>query len=304
MERLQHQFHALGSTVLLTIVHDQEAVAASILTELQAQIVAFEQRFSRFKEDSELTAFNRRAGQRVSTTPSFRALLGTARDYAEKTNGLYNPFILPVLQGAGYRSSWPDMQAPTAIDFSQRHMAAIGELIIGDDWASIPAGTALDFGGIGKGYLLDQLNEWLLPKRLEGYWLSLGGDILCAGHDLKDALWQVGVQDAAQPDQSIATITNHTGEPLAIATSGITKRQGAGWHHIIDPRTGLSAATDLLTATVATSSGVMADIAAKTIIIAGEAQAKRYKAADDIQGYILQTRTGTRSIGLRDLKGA
>jgi thiamine biosynthesis lipoprotein len=58
-----------------------------------------------------------------------------------------------------------------------------------------------------------------------------------------------------------------------LATSSIAARQwhrdGRRWHHIIDPRTGAPAATDLLSATVVARSAVEAEAAAKAALILG-----------------------------------
>jgi thiamine biosynthesis lipoprotein len=58
-----------------------------------------------------------------------------------------------------------------------------------------------------------------------------------------------------------------------VATSGRDYhrwiRQGASQHHIIDPRTGLPASTDVLTATVIAPGMVEAESAAKVALILG-----------------------------------
>jgi thiamine biosynthesis lipoprotein len=297
MQRYQHEHTALGSTIFLTLVTDADAgYATATLHHLTAQIDRFEQQFSRFKEDSELTAFNRRAGERTPISPAFRQLLETAQAYHAHTAGLYNPFILPALQRAGYRSSWPSPHDPTSIDFTSRTVAPGTSLEIGKDWARIPPNTALDFGGIGKGYLLDMLVHTLAAESLDGYWLSLGGDIVCCGRDLLHAPWQIGVQDAHHPERTVRTLIHTQTTPAAIATSGITKRRGTlhgkDWHHIIDPRTGRPAETSILTATVTADTATAADVYAKTIVIGGIELARRYKKNELIRSCIVQVQDG------------
>lgn len=301
MHRYQREHKALGSTVLLTIVTAEDAAyAAGVLDLVVAHITAFEQQFSRFREDSELTAFNRKAGKHTPITPAMHQLLTAVKTYAERTHGLYNPFILPALQRAGYRSSWPSPQDSTAIDYTERHLTGIRDLQLGNDWAHIPADTALDFGGIGKGYLLDELAGILVSKSVAGYWLSLGGDIVCAGRDIDGQSWKIGVQDASEPSKTVHTIAATPNARTAIATSGVTKRKGehrgTPWHHLIDPRTGKPADTTILTATVVGPSGTDADIYAKAIAIGGEVLAKRWIQAGQIRLCILQTVDGTRTI--------
>ena len=219
MERYQQQFQALGSAVLITLVTKKDsAYAQKLFRQINLHIIKFEQQFSRFLTDSELTQFNDRAG--VIVSQSFLRILEVSKDLAESTAGLYNPFILPALQRAGYIVSWPNQGAKKAInDYSNRKTTLIDNLIIGDSWAKIPKDSALDFGGIGKGYLLDELSRMLSNKKLSGYWLSLGGDIICAGCDLDNENWRVAIQDARDVSKIIDYISNQDGNILAIATS-------------------------------------------------------------------------------------
>lgn len=294
IKRFQQKYHALGSDTVITLVAEADGVdVEAIFAELHDRITTFELQFSRFLDDSELTLFNRRAGEKADVSEKFRELLVTARTMSQQTEGLYNPFVLPALQKSGYVGSWPSPQQGTlATDFTTRQVVTIDKLIIGDGWASISANSALDFGGIGKGYLLDQLAAILMNEELEGYWLSLGGDIICAGYDLEYQLWVIAIQDASRAAAIIDTIQNNDGKVLAIATSGIIKRRGTHdgrpWHHIIDPRTGESSSTGILTVTVCAAQAVIADVYAKCIVIAGADQAISYQKNKIISSYIIQ----------------
>jgi len=298
MQRLQEHRHALGSEALLTLLTDDTEKAAALMSELWTMITAFEQRFSRFIASSELSGFNDRAGETISISQQFRALLVTCKELAQETDGLFNPFMLPALQRAGYVGSWPRPQEFAAEqDYSQRHsVTTIDALQIFKTSARIPHDSALDFGGIGKGYLLDMLSDYLQAHGYTNYWLSLGGDIICSGHDIDQHPWSVDVQSATSPDTAIGTITNSQGSRLAIATSGVTKRKGVKdakqWHHIIDPRSGQPARTDLLTATITAADAVHADVYAKCLVILGSDQASKFIAAHSLQQAHLQTSLG------------
>ena len=279
MQQLQQTRHALGSTAYLTIVVDDHVHPGTVFDVLWQQIDTIEQRFSRFLADSELSRCNRTAGTREPISIEFRDLLVTARMMAERSHGLYNPFILPALQRAGYKGSWPQPHIHDESLNYENRVAVVDrhELTIGDSWVQVPKHTALDFGGIGKGYLLDQLGETLQTMDIADYWLSLGGDILCSGYDAAGEAWQIGIQRARRETDTVATVINY-GQKLAIATSGTTKRQGTSengtWHHIIDPRTGGPAKTNVLTATVSANTATSADVTAKCLVIAGKEAAE------------------------------
>jgi thiamine biosynthesis lipoprotein len=298
MIRLQQTKKALGSDALMTIVVEESAFGEAMLIKLWKKIAAFEDRFSRFIADSELSEFNARAGEKVKVSNEFEKLLRACQELSSKTGGLFNPLVLPALQQAGYVGSWPDVDRyKDKLDYRSRSgVTTIEQLQMSNGHAQIPTNSALDFGGIGKGYLLDSLSSYLYRNGLRNYWLSLGGDIICAGKDSTDEPWSVDIQAAIRPEDSIGAITNKDTAPLAIATSGITKRKGVygakHWHHIIDPRTGRPSKTDMLTATISTNKAVKADVFAKCLVILGSDKASSFIKEHKIETVYLQTQDG------------
>jgi len=297
MQRFQQNRHALGSSVYLTIVLEDGEPVTPIFDMLWRHIDEFENRFSRFLEDSELSTFNAAAGTKQNISPEFRKLLIAAKGMAKKSNGLYNPCTLPALQRAGYKGSWPEPHKfNDTLVYEDRSIVDWRDIHIGNTEAMIPGDAALDFGGIGKGYLLDELAQVLDKHTINSYWLSLGGDILCNGYDANGDSWRVGIQDARSENKTVGSIKNK-GQRIAIATSGVTKRQGISgngqWHHIIDPRTGKPAQTDSLTTTVCSKSATIADVTAKCLIIVGSAATEQVLSPMNVTEALLQRNDNT-----------
>lgn len=269
MIRLQQKGHALGSDVLLTLIVKDGAKAESLFRRLWAIINGFEERFSRFKENSELSQVNLSAGSETIISPEFYDLMKASIGMFQATDGIYSPFLLPHLQRAGYKGSWPDPgQYTAALDYSNRSGNG-KDTVLKKGSLKLPFDTAVDFGGIGKGYLLDKLSDFLIANRANNYWLSLGGDIICKGYDLENTPWAIGIARAKPAGEILTYLKNEDGRVMAVATSGITKRRGENWHHIIDPRTGRPAATRVLTSSVAGASAMEADVLAKCLVITG-----------------------------------
>jgi thiamine biosynthesis lipoprotein len=295
MKRLQQRRTALGSQALITLVVSEEHEAITLFKNLWQMVKEFEYRFSRFRKTSELSKLNAQAGQEVQVSREFLELLESSLAFSRSTDGLFNPLILPALQQAGYIGSWPE---PDKFDAEQDYRSRqsvvdISEVIVIEELVVLPEGSALDFGGIGKGYLLDQLSLHLLDNGCPNFWLSLGGDITCSGRDLHDEAWSIGVQDAHDDQNLIANISNDDGNVLAIATSGVTKRKGANWHHIIDPRTGIPAMTDVLAATVTSDQAVMADIYAKCLVLLNETESEDFISQHKISQVYIQRKKST-----------
>jgi thiamine biosynthesis lipoprotein len=117
----------------------------------------------------------------------------------------------------------------------------------------------IDLGGIGKGYAAERAAELLA---LAGPCLvNAGGDIAIRGGS-----WPVGVEHI--------TLQLDSG---GLATSGRDRRRwqrgGRELHHLIDPATGEPSETDLLRVTVVAGDAVDAEVAAKSLFLAGSKRA-------------------------------
>lgn len=283
---------ALGSDVSLTLVTGQPAAnVAQLFSAIWLEIFQFERQFSRFLPASELSAFNRSAGVKTAVSMEFWKLLSAAKELAIESDNIFNPFILPALQRAGYSKSFtPEYNADILDDHSNKSVVSADRLQLSDGWAMIPYGTAIELGGCGKGYLADYIADNFIPDWISGYWLSFGGDIVGQGHDADNEYWNVLVDNTTSSDESFYIPTY--GHRFAVATSstGVIKgdSNGKAWHHILDPRTGTPANSDISQATVLHESAVKADVLASTAIILGSSLAKDYLVDHGATAAVLQ----------------
>jgi thiamine biosynthesis lipoprotein len=115
--------------------------------------------------------------------------------------------------------------------------------------ARLSGGTALDLGGVAKGWMADTLAELLGDDCV----VNLGGDLFARGR------WTVGFGG-----QTVVL------DGLGAATSGSWRRRwGDGLHHVIDPRTAGPATGDLCQVSVIAPTASIAETLAKTALIQG-----------------------------------
>jgi thiamine biosynthesis lipoprotein len=264
MQRLE--FRAMGCR--MTAVLDTDRSAASLKT-VPVWFEAWEQTFSRFRADSELSQLNLRAGQWTRVSVSLWDVVHLALIAARWTDGLYSPTILNALESAGYDRTFDAI------------MASADPVIPQPDgqWRSIqrqslkrsiylPVDARLDLGGIVKGWAADRAAKKLGARGPA--LIDAGGDVAVSGPRADGSAWSIGVLNPFQPDQPFETLKIAQG---GVATSGKDYRRwlrdGKWQHHLIDPRTGLPAQTNVLSATVIAPSAVEAEIAAKVIAITG-----------------------------------
>ncbi len=295
---------ALGGEVTLNLVSKLDIKSIDkIYLELWSYIDNFEIRFSRFKHDSELSRFNRGAGTKQYVGQEFIDILMVSKKYYEITKGLFNPFILPALQKAGYNKSFVNKSEDNLDDFSKRAVIKANLIKLGSDWAMIPYGSAIDFGGIGKGYLADKLTDIIKNYDVEGYWLSLGGDIVVNGVSSKSTNWIIDIQDATKPKEIVGKLKLPKNFYSGVATSGTIKRKGIHnnkkWHHIIDPRTLEPAITDIKSVTIATKSGIEADILATCAVILGYKKALIFLKEHKVKAALIQYEKDNSTLSLK-----
>lgn len=190
-----------------------------------------------------------------------------------ETSGLVNPLIMDALISAGYDRSF-DLRQPLEasgwLSLEQIKVPALSEIVADETEHKLclPAGAHLDFGGVAKGWAAEQAMQAL---SLYGPALfSAGGDIAVSGFCRDGEPWSIDVDDPFQPGAFIETLYIGKG---GVATSGKDYRHwmraGIPQHHIIDPRNGLPAETDILTATVIAPSSLLAEALAKAVLISG-----------------------------------
>lgn len=236
----------------------------------------FSERFSRFRPESELSRFNGSEEQVVS--PEFVDLLDRSSRWYHETGGVFDPSILPTLEAVGYAGSFgtESFGAPMEMEKSP---ARFDELSIDRETRMVhkPRNLRIDFGGIGKGYIVDRVTDFL-RERYENFFVYAGGDIFAGGKNAESGYeyWAVDVEDPLGRGDSLVTLLL---SDRAVATSGTNRRRwtidGEKRHHLIDPRVRRSAETDLASVTVVAPSVEEAEVWAKTFCILGLKQGKR-----------------------------
>jgi thiamine biosynthesis lipoprotein len=222
-----------------------------------------EQRFSRFRPNSELCRLNR--GEAI-TDSLFAKGCHLALEAHEFTGGLYNPMVLPALEEAGYRTTFRDVRGGTP---RTQRVPDPGECIdITGDRVRLTAG-AVDLGGIVKGWTVD-LGIELLGGRFTGVFLNAGGDLRCSGSEEGLEGWFVTIE-AGSPGGPPPWEGVMRG---AVATSTTRKRRwqtdsGAFAHHLIDPRSGLPADSPFEQVTAWAAETWRAECWAKAVLIGG-----------------------------------
>lgn len=275
------RFHAMGTDVqaIAVVPPSAQAEAQDALARVERCFAEVEAALSRFLPDSELSRLNAAAGRPFPASPMLFTVLQAALDAAEATDGLFDPAVLGSLLAAGYDRTFDELRsqgpkggyALPATHFSWRDIrldAAYGTV-------TLPKGCGIDLGGIAKGWTADLAAQTL--RHFPGYAVDAGGDIALGGVQADGAPWTVGVANPFQNDADVTTLTLPGG---AVCTTTTAKRQwlvdGQRRHHLIDPRTGLPATSDVISATVAADTAAHAEVLAKVALLLGSKEGLRF----------------------------
>jgi len=270
---------AMNTDILLAAEGQADRLQAGF-EQASGFIQSGERRFTRFSEDSELSALNRSAGKRFKTSPELFSVVALTRRFFHLTRGLFDPSILPDLKRVGYDRSMDMLRklgpSPLLESLLANEHPSFSEMDLdeSDQTILLPPGMALDLGGIAKGWIAEQAAN-ILSGYAAACAVDAGGDMFLVG--LPDGMekWPVALEDPLQPENTLTTLMVNPG---AIATSTITKRvwqqAGKNRHHIIDPRTGEPAVSDWISVTVIAPHAYEAEVFAKALLIAGPREAE------------------------------
>ncbi|MEU6102652.1 FAD:protein FMN transferase [Streptomyces flaveolus] len=165
---------------------------------------------------------------------------------------------------------------------------------VSDGWFSPSYRGRLDPTGIVKGWAVERAARLVAGAGASGVSVNGGGDVQMLGTPGARRPWRVGVADPLRPGGLAAVVSAAGARELAVATSGTAER-GA---HIVDPRTGRSAVTDLVAVTVVAPRLTWADCWATAAFAMGSREGLRWlESLDGVEGLLMTAGDEVRCTG-------
>lgn len=279
-----------GVTYAMNTVIEQKwygESADTVYTGMETKIREIESVLSLHLSQSEIASINENAGvQPVEVSQRTFDLLQRAKELSEQSDGAFDITIAPVVELWGITSDHPHV--PTDEELAQA-MALMGleDLVLDEEACTAyltRPGMAIDLGGIAKGWTADQLREYARELGAERGYVSLGGNLMIIGERPDGDPFKFGLRDP-QGDAStyLGTVTLEDG--YTMATTGGYERyfeeDGIRYHHVLDPRTGYPADSDLLSVAVISKDGTLADYLSTTLFVQGLEAAKAAAGSED-----------------------
>lgn len=275
------RFQAMKSPVVLTVPEPWRQALPAATMAAQGVFAEVEREASRFDPDSSLSRLNRTLGTWQEVSPLLWRLLKAAHRAYRKTNGLFDPRILPALVHAGYGDGITADQEPERLAPGPFLSFRPGQVRLA---------APLDLGGIGKGFAVDEASRRILPD-LPVFSLNAGGDVYLAGPSPSADLpgWTVGVENPW--DLSRPLFAFSLPGPAAVATSSLGRHhwlQGDRFaHHLIDPQTGAPSGSDLMAVTAVAPRAAWAEVLTKALFLLGSERAGVAAATMEMPVYLI-----------------
>ncbi len=242
------EFDAIGTHWCIDLPAKLDAQRVEfVMGMIHRRIEEFDCAYSRFREDSMVTAMSKHCG-RYELPADAAPMLAFYRTLYNLTRGAVTPLIGQALSDAGYDAEYSlitkSMTSPKAWDdvmHVEGSMVTLAEPVL------------LDFGAAGKGYLIDIVSDLIEAQGIESYCVDAGGDMRHRGE--ADEPLRVGLENPADATQviGVASIVNRS-----ICGSAGNRRAWGTFTHILDPRL-LTSPRHILAVWVVADSTMIAD---------------------------------------------
>ena len=273
LTQFQTTHQAMGTIMMhKAFGEDAELCLAAICEEIDA----LEMLMSRFIPESEISRINESSGlgEPIPVSQPVLDVLMQSAELSGRCRGLFDVTVGPLVE------LWARSRQTSAPP-SSGSIESILPLINHHDLMVDPyqqtarlrlSGQAIDLGGIGKGFAGDKVMALYRAFGIESAYSNIGGNVVVIGAKPDGSPWQIGVQHPRQPQEVMGALAV---TDRSVVTSGDYQRSYLSstdhkYHHILDPRTGYPAESELISVTIVTEQAIIADSLSTTLFIAGE----------------------------------
>ena len=278
---------------------------------------------SLFQKDSAVARINDAAGaEPEAVSPDVFAVIEDARSICALTDGVFNPLVGPLTKLWKINRQMPSdaeiADADARMRFRLPDPASVDELLpltqvenlemLSPDRVRLRRkGCMLDLGGIAKGYASLRLANLFRARGVRSALIDLGGNVYAVGSQPDGAPWNIGIRNPKDTKGAPIAVLSVT--DAAVVTSGTYERfkiiDGVRYSHFFDPSTGYPVRNAMLSATLVTPDGTLADALATAFMVMGADQAFKFLEDRPELGaiLILEEDEGVKILATRNLEG-
>lgn len=263
--------YALGTLINLRAFGNK---AQKAIDEAIERLNDINEKMSAFKEDSEISKINSKAGvdSEIVSKDTYEVIKSAVK-YSSMLEGTFDPTIRPLVRLWSIGTKEQRIPEKNEIEESLK-LVNYNDVILDEGQSSIMLKhkkQALDVGGIAKGFATDEVRDIFHQHNIKSALIDLGGNIFALGGKEDESPWKVGIQNPFKSRGEYIGVLSVKNK--SIVTSGNYERNftkdGKMFHHIIDPKTGYPSQSKIISATIISDNSIDGDGLSTGVYIIG-----------------------------------
>jgi thiamine biosynthesis lipoprotein len=263
--------YVMGTSMRIEVYGGTSAEREQARDEAFGALAEVDRLMSDYRDDSELTAINRRAAREpVAVSAPMMAVLDAAVRVSRASNGAFDVTVGPLVRLWGFKDK--RAHVPSAAELAAvRPLVDYGAIALDERAGTVRftrEGVSIDLGGIAKGFAVEVAAGSLHRRGLAGM-IDAGGNQHVVGLPPGKPAWTFGISDPDRRGQLLGVVKVAEG---AVSTSSngsnFLVTAGRTYGHLLDPRT-LQPSEAALSVTILSRDGTLSDALSKAVFVLG-----------------------------------
>lgn len=255
--------------------------AKETIKEVESEMRRLEALMNFYKASSEIGILNNCGfKKKVKLSREVFDIIKKAKYFSEISNGAFDISLAPVIKLWGIFTK--EQRIPLKEEIKETlSFVNYNNLILDESENTVKfykENMKIDLGGIAKGYAADRAVQIYKQNKVNAAFINLGGNVKVFGEKPDKSNWSVGVQEPFKNRGEIIGVINVKND--SVVTSGDYVRyfedKGVKYHHIIDPRTGYPADSNLMSVTVISQSSMECDALSTAAFVLGDQEGMQF----------------------------
>jgi thiamine biosynthesis lipoprotein len=283
----------MGTTYRVKYWGSGNAAPVEVHREVESLLARFDRQMSTYRDDSELSRFNRAPEKEwFPVSPETAHVVAEAIKYHQFTNGALDVTVAPLLRlwrfGPGADGN-DRAFAPQTEEQIERAKVLVGAERLRARreppalWKDA-SGVEVDLSALAPGYAVDLVIELIESLGFANAMVEIGGEVRGVGARPGGKPWRIGVERAGSASKGLAEIVPL--DNLALTTAGDYRnfRESGGVRvtHIIDPRSGRPLQYQGISVTVLANTALEADALDTALMVMGADRGYQWCVEHDI----------------------
>jgi len=246
---------------------------------------------SAFIDNSEISKINSSKGKSTRVSKQTFDIIKKSLDYCRKSDGVFDITVFPL--SSIWKSAIKQNKLPQSseIDTALR-LVDFTRVKLNEENLSVtlPENMGIDLGAVYKGAVLNEVYNIYEKNGVSGAICSLGNSAMLIFKNKGGKPFKIGLRNPFENAQN-ELFAHISLENCIVSTSGgyerYTEIEGEKYHHIIDLKTGYSAKSSVVSATVIGSDGAECDYLSTRLFLLGFEKAKEVCKNENISAVLV-----------------